>query len=112
MTSKDELAAATAQIDECERLVDRLHAMCCEPDRSPRMLAILDDLRSVRDAIERVDDPITAGDATRMLERIGAQVGYLQVACCTAARMPLYNDVLNGLATTQIHVATSVGQAH
>ena len=74
--------------------------------------AILDDLRSVRDAIERVDDPITAGDATRMLERIGAQVGYLQVACCTAARMPLYNDVLNGLATTQIHVATSVGQAH
>ena len=113
MTAADtEIAQALSQLDACERLVDRLHKLCCEPDRSPRMLAILADLETARQRLDAFDGSDSATAVIGILEGIGAQVGHLQVACCTAARMPLYADTLSGLAATQIHVSRSVGQGH
>jgi hypothetical protein len=107
-----EIAQARAQLDACELLVDKLHRLCCEPDRSPRMQAILADLDTARQRLDTFDGADSARDVIGILEGIGAQVGHLQVACCTAARMPLYADTLSGLAGTQIHVSRSVGQGH
>ena len=111
-TAADELQLARARLDECERLVDKLHKLCCEPDRSPRMQAILGDIDTARDRIDRFDAEGSPREVIEMLEGIGAQVGHLQVACCTSARMPLYAETLSGLAATQIHISRSAGQGH
>ena len=108
----EELRLARDQLDACERLVEKLHKLCCEPDRSPRMMAILDDLAEARARLDAMDGPEAPGEVIGILEGIGAQVGHLQVACCTAARMPLYAETLSGLAATQIHVSRSIGQGH
>lgn len=108
----DELALALDQLDQCERTVEKLHKLCCEPDRSPRMLAILADIDAARTRIDGFTGPESADDIIGILEGIGAQVGHLQVACCTAARMPLYADTLSGLSATQIHISRSIGQGH
>lgn len=106
----EERRLALAELDECERVVHKLHKLCCEPDRSPRMLAILDDITVARERIAALDgDP---SEVISVLEGIGSQVGHLQVACCTSARMPLYADTLSGLSATQIHISRSVGQGH
>ena len=108
----DELQLARAQLDECERLADKLHELCCEPDRSPRMQAIRLDIDTARDRIDAFDTERSQREIIEILEGIGAQVGHLQVACCTPARMPLYADTLRGLAATQVHISRSVGQGH
>ena len=108
----DELALAVGRLDECERIVEKLHKLCCEPDRSPRMMAILDDLATARARLDAPDGSEAPGEVIGILEGIGAQVGHLQVACCTAARMPLYAETLSGLAATQIHVSRNMGQGH
>ena len=108
----DELQSAHARLDECQRLVDKLHALCCEPDRSPRMEAILRDIARARDLVDAFDAQGSPGEIIEVLEGIGAQVGHLQVACCTSARMPLYAETLGGLAATQIHIARSIGSGH
>jgi hypothetical protein len=111
-TPADELRLARARLDECERLVDKLHTLCCEPDRSPRMRAILSDIGTARDRIDTFDVEASPREIIEILEGIGAQVGHLQVACCTSARMPLYAETLSGLAATQIHISRSAGQGH
>ena len=112
MTIRPELSAARTQLDECERIVDRLHALCCEPDRSPRMQAILSEIDAVRRLLDRFEGPDTAQELTPMIERIGGQIGHLQVACCTDARMPLYKDALNSLTAAQIQITASTGRGH
>lgn len=111
-TSDHELAQALAQLDECERLVTRLHKLCCEPDRSPRMQSILADIDVARRGIDAYAGPESAREVVQVLESIGAQLGHLQVTCCTMARMPLYAEGLGGLAATQIHIARSIGGGH
>ena len=37
MTNQPDFTDAHAQLDEFARTVERLHKMCCVPDRSPRM---------------------------------------------------------------------------
>ena len=107
-----QLEEARVLLEACEHLVERLHKMCCEPGRSPRMEAIisaLDAARAQTASIRSIDD---AGVVIGMLEDIGGQIGHLQVACCTEARMPLYADALANLTATQINIASSVGQGH
>lgn len=110
MTSQPDFTNAHAQLDECERTVERLHKMCCEPDRSPRMQQILSDIDTARANLNQA--VVVGREVTKLLEDIGAQIGHLQVACCTDARMPLYNTALNNLAATQIAIATATGTGH
>ena len=106
------LEEARVLLEECEQLVGRLHKMCCEPGRSPRMDAIISDLDAARAQIASIRSIDDAGVVIGMLENIGGQIGHLQVACCTEARMPLYADALANLTATQINIASSVGQGH
>ena len=118
MTDSAHIADAIAQIDECERVVNRLHKMCCEPDRSPRMLEILEGLAQVRILVGAMSEGIADSSASKelvvmSLESIGSQLGSLQVACCAPARMPLYAQTLVGLTEVQLHVsAADNGSAH
>lgn len=107
-----ELHQAQAQLAETEHLVERLHKLCCEPDRSPRMQSILRDIAGVREHLTEFEGEQAAPEVIAALEEIGAQVGRLQVACCTEARMPLYAETLNNLAATQVHVSRSIGRGH
>lgn len=106
-----ERRTALTKLDACRSSVEKLHRLCCEPDRSPRMEAILADIDVAAARLE-ADEVIDAPTVIGLLEDIGAQVGHLQVACCTAARMPLYAETLSALSATQIHVSRSIGQGH
>ena len=110
--SAEELRKADEALERCERVVEKLHKLCCEPDRSPRMERILTDIDRARAQIDGFDGRESASQIIETLEGIGAQVGHLQVACCTEARMPLYAETLSGLASTQIHIARSIGTGH
>ena len=110
MTDQPDFTDAQARLDECERTVERLHKICCEPDRSPRMQQILSDIDTARSELNQA--AVVGREVTKLLEDIGAQIGHLQVACCTDARMPHYKTALNSLAATQIAIATATGTGH
>ena len=112
MSGGDHVGEARTKLTECERIVSRLHKMCCEPDRSPRMQAILTDINDARSALDTALGPESAQTTIAALERIGSQIGHLQVACCTDARMPLYAEALQTLTATQITINQSLGQGH
>ncbi len=104
--NSEPLRSARVALDDCDAVVDRLHKMCCEPDRSPRMLAIKNSIASARTELESVDRSIAT------LVDIGGELGRLQVECCAPARMPLYADALEYLTTVQLNVHRSAGQSH
>ncbi|HEX5631307.1 MAG TPA: hypothetical protein VFY15_06590 [Acidimicrobiia bacterium] len=83
-------ASADSEIVAALAVVERLHATCCEPGRSPRMERLTETLTALQHSLAEggpVDDTMsTLADA-------GAQVGWLQVACCAEKRMPLYEEV-------------------
>jgi hypothetical protein len=111
--SNDSITAAIEALDQCDRVVDRLHKMCCEPDRSPRMLTIKESISSARADIENATaDSDAVGRSLATLEMVGGQLGSLQVGCCAPARMPLYADALRQLTEVQLNVSKSVGQGH
>jgi hypothetical protein len=111
--SDDSLAVTRQALAGCDAVVDRLHKMCCEPDRSPRMLAIKDTIASVRADLDTSSDDTGALDrALASLMDIGAQIGYLQVGCCATARMPLYADALNHLSVAQLNIDRPAGMTH
>jgi hypothetical protein len=111
--SQMELELARQALTECDAIVDRLHKMCCEPDRSPRMLAIKESIESARHDIDSVGENAGAtNDVLAALVEIGGDLGRLQVECCAPARMPLYADALDRLTTTQISINAAVGQGH
>ncbi len=110
MTDQPDFTQARLRLDECERTIERLHKMCCEPDRSPRMQKILTDIDTARASLN--DTAVAGREVTELLESIGAQIGHLQVACCTEARLPHYNNALNSLTETQIAIATATGTGH
>ena len=58
------------------------------------------------------DDPGAAGEATAFLEEAGAQIGRLQVTCCTPKRLPLYTRILTGLTTIHLTLDQARGAAH
>ena len=102
----ESLAAARRALTDCDAVVDRLHKMCCEPDRSPRMLAIKESIASVRADLETPDDDAGVIDRSiSTVEDVGGQLGKLQVGCCAPARMPLYADALKHLTTVQLSIS-------
>lgn len=86
--------AVSAALDEAERILVRLEATCCLPERSPRMVALRETIGRVREA--------EAPAAALLLEDAGAQVGSLQVACCAPKRLPLYTELLARFTTARM----------
>ena len=95
MDTPFDVADAVRAVADSAAVVQRLHATCCEPGRSPRMERLTETLRVLRGSLTEggpVDDTMSA------LADAGAQVGWLQVACCSEKRMPLYEEVQQHLA--------------
>jgi hypothetical protein len=107
------LAPAFAALDDCDTALSRLDAGCCEPGRSPQMRALADALGQARVGLDHLGDEPGAADAVLAhLEDAGAQVGRLQVGCCTPKRLPLYTRILKGLTTAQLSVSQAAGRGH
>jgi hypothetical protein len=73
------LARALFAVAGCDATVERLHKLCCEPERSPDMMAIEDALEGARLDIGRMD-PESLDPAVDSLGDVGARLGSLQVA--------------------------------
>lgn len=97
------LQPAFAALDTCDKTLDKLDKLCCNPDRSPRMAKLAETIADARRGLDDVE-----GDETRTasvldhLEDAGAQIGSLQVGCCAPARMPLYATFLENLTQAQL----------
>lgn len=104
---------ARRALDDFEEALAKLDAGCCDPGRSPRMLALAEALAVSRKALDEVGaEADSARGLNGVLEDMGAAIGRLQVGCCTEKRMPLYARMLDDLAVTQISVARATGTAH
>ena len=71
------------------------------------MRTLAETIDNARDAVSR--DPQAA---LGYLEDAGAQVGSLQIGCCTDARMPLYAELLARLTTAQLSISRELGMDH
>ncbi|HSR44368.1 MAG TPA: hypothetical protein VLT15_03940 [Acidimicrobiia bacterium] len=110
MTSGNLFDAAVKALDDCDAALGKLDKLCCEPGRSPSMKALARTLAAARAGL---DDPGADMDGTLAhLEDAGAQVGRLQVGCCTPVRLPLYATFLEGLTTAQLAINRSMGLGH
>jgi hypothetical protein len=104
---------AKRALDDFEKALAKLDAGCCDPGRSPRMQALAESLAASRVALDQVGGaPGSAEAVIAAIEDMGAQIGRLQVGCCTEKRMPLYARMLEDLTDTQIAVSRAVGQGH
>jgi len=113
MSAHAALTPAFDALDDCEAALSKLDAGCCEPGRSPRMRALLHTLTEARAGLLRMDDDPAAADVALVhLEDAGAQVGRLQVGCCTPDRLPLYAGLLEGLTTVQLTLNRVRGRGH
>lgn len=100
--SPETLETALVALDAADATVGELHAECCQPLRSPRMEALAGTLGRARVALGEVGtDEERAVEVIALLEDAGAQLGHLQVACCTPSRMKLYADTLASLSRIQ-----------
>ncbi len=99
---------ASTELAECAKVVTRLHKMCCDPERSPRMAEIEASLSAI--ALDIDDgDPEALGRAIARLEEVGSRIGSLQVACCAPQRMPLYAEALRHLNVIRNELASEAG---
>ncbi|MDP2623023.1 MAG: hypothetical protein Q8Q29_04425 [Actinomycetota bacterium] len=113
MAPADSLTPAASALADFEAALAKLDAGCCDPGRSPRMKALAAALAEARRAVQGIaSDPGAAPAAIARLEEMGAQIGRLQVGCCTEARMPLYARMLEDLTDTQLAISRAVGTAH
>jgi hypothetical protein len=104
---------ARTALAHTDGVIDRLHKMCCEPDRSPRMLALKASIASATKDIDAgPSDPAALDRAIATLVDVGGELGKLQVECCAPARMPLYADALEHLTDVQLNINKSVGRGH
>ena len=71
-------------------------------------------MRELAATIDKARNAVTQDPdfAVGLLEAAGAQVGSLQVGCCTDARMPLYVELLDNLAKAQLSINRERGQRH
>lgn len=107
------LAAGIEELQRARELAEELHAGCCEPLRSPRMKALAATLEAAHTAVSGLDqNPATAEHVVTLFEDAGAQLGYLQVACCTPARTKLYSESLRCLGRTQRLIKRSLDLGH
>jgi len=108
----DGLETAWHALDDFEKALARLDAGCCDPGRSPRMRELADSLAVSRQALAEIAEPASAGALIAGLEDMGAQIGRLQVGCCTEKRLPLYARMLEDLTDAQLAVSRAVGMGH
>jgi hypothetical protein len=94
----------TNALDVAMSAVDELDRRCCEPGRSPRLLALAAKLTEVR-SITAAADERSSDEMLALLEEAGAMVGALQVGCCAPNRLPLYATVLEQLNILQRQLA-------
>jgi hypothetical protein len=97
----DRFAPAYASLDAADEAVRELHEGCCQPLRSPRMEALAGTLTDARGRLDEVTDSESAEAVITVLEDAGAQLGFLQVACCAPDRTRLYSETLDNLAKVQ-----------
>ena len=109
---QDQTTSAKAELDRCQGVVERLHNLCCEPDRSPRMKAIESRISEARLRLGQGLTQDVAGQVTEILKDIGSRLGCLQVECCTEVRMPLYAEALEKLTATQLSMSRELGLGH
>lgn len=113
MNLSEALEPARQALTDGEAALRVLDAGCCEPGRSPSIAALARALAEVREGVERVaDDPRAVEATVALAEDAGAQVGRLQVGCCTEKRLPLYTRILGDLATVQLTVNRAVDRGH
>lgn len=113
MPATPTVSSALEALDGCDLALVKLNKTCCDPGRSPQMLALERTLADARHLIVTVSsDSGAAQSAVMQLESAGAQVGRLQVTCCTENRMSLYATMLTGLSATQIRLNTALGTGH
>lgn len=113
MRHDDRLTPAFSALDEADQTVQRLHAGCCQPLRSPRMEALAETLSSARRRLEQIDgDPTAAETVIEILENAGSQLGHLQVGCCAPGRMELYASTLTSLMKAQRAINRSLSPEH
>lgn len=97
------LHPALAALDTCDKTLDKLDKLCCNPGRSPRMAKLAETVADARRGLDDVDaDQTLAANVLAHLEDAGAQIGSLQVGCCAPARMPLYATFLENLTQAQL----------
>jgi hypothetical protein len=107
------LSAAAASLDACDAALSKLEAGCCDPGRSPSMAALAATLERARTSLDHfAAGEMEAAGVVLHLEDAGAQVGRLQVGCCTPKRLPLYERILEGLTTAQLTVSRAAGVGH
>jgi hypothetical protein len=94
----------TALLDAADRTLAKLARACCDPGRSPQMERLAATLGEARRGLggSASDGGVALFAA---LTDAGAQVGVLQVMCCTESRMPLYHRLLDQLTAIQLAVA-------
>lgn len=77
------------------------------------MEALSATLRRAHEALAELDEDTDAGGrVVALLEDAGAQLGYLQVACCSPARIKLYTEALEGLGKTQRLISRTLDLDH
>lgn len=108
----DRFAAAYSSLDAADEAVRELHQGCCQPLRSPRMLALADTLTAARRRLDNATDPDSAEAVIAVLEDAGGQLGFLQVACCAPDRTRLYSETLDNLAKVQRLLTRTFGLDH
>ncbi len=102
-----------ALLDDCDEAVVELESRCCEPGRSPRMVALADTLAAARSRLaEMREDPAAAPAVIATLENAGSQIGWLQIGCCAPSRLPLYERLLKNLMSVQREVTKHAGGGH
>jgi hypothetical protein len=102
MTVDHRFVEAFESLDIADEAVRELHENCCQPLKSPRMERLARTLTAARAQLEEsADDPAIAGELVAILQDAGAQLGHLQVDCCTPARMKLYATTLENLSKIQ-----------
>jgi len=107
------LAPAFDALGECDLVLAKLEAGCCDPGRSPRMSALAETLAEARAGLVRLShDPDSAPATLVHLEDAGAQLGRLQVGCCAPKRLPLYATMLENLTTAQLAINHALGTGH
>lgn len=98
---------------ECREPLDKLERLCCEPGRSPAMAELRRTIEAVRSGVTSLTPGFGAIDEVMAdLEDAGAQIGRLQVGCCTPARMKFYSGLLDSLTKVQIEVNAAAGRRH
>jgi len=76
------------------------------------MAQLEETLNRTRAALARARSDTDPHDMIAQIEGAGAQVGELQVTCCTLTRMPFYTEILTELTKVQRTITTTYDLGH